>query len=211
MGFPTGDLPALVAEAETAMRQNRTGRDVATEVARMVAADLLADAAFGPPFLEWTPLWYELSLTGPTHYSEWRLRRVASQYTSILDHVSVPRFSRPHDVLVDGRPAVSHVSGFADRFAFADAVLHIEWFAYVARECGLPLPPELLERTRTETVELYVGRRTVDDLTPTVRRFQHLLFTDDEWAREVNDRYDLDSTLFSVWERVLRRERERFA
>jgi hypothetical protein len=210
MGFPTGDLPALADEAEAAMRANRTGRDVAVEVARTIVADLLADAAYGPPFLEWTPLWYELSLTGPTYYAGWRLRRVARKYADTLDHVSVPRFSRPRDVLYEGRPAIQRVSGFADKFAFADAITHLEWFDYVATECGLPVPPELVARTREETVAYYVGEKEMEDLTPTVRRFQHLLFTDDVWAREVNRRYDINSALFRLWERICTRERRRF-
>ena len=192
------------------MRANRTGGDVAVEVARTIVADLLADAAFGPPFLEWTPLWYELALTGPTYYAEWRLKRVAREYARPLDHVSVPRFSRPRDVLYEGDPALERVSGFADRFAFADAIVHLEWFDYVATECGLPVPPELVRHTRAETVAYYVGEKEMDDLTPTVRRFQHLLFTDDVWAREVNRRYEMDSQLFTLWERILRRERQRF-
>lgn len=210
MGFPTGDFPALVDEAETAMRGNRTGYDVAVEVAQTIVADLLADAAFGGPFLEWTPLWYELALTGPTYFAGWRLKRVARKYADTLEHVSVPRFSRPQDVLYEGRPALNRVSGFADRFAFASAVIHLEWFDYVATECGLPVPPELISRTREETVAYYVGARPMEDLTPTVRRFQHLLFSDDVWVRDVNRRYDLDSALFDLWERILRRERQRF-
>lgn len=211
MGLETDGLPAVVDEAEAAMRDDRAGTDVSEPVARVVSSALLADAAFGPPFLEWTPLWYELALAGPTHYADWRLRRVAARYAETLDSVSVPRYSRPRDALVEGRPATAFVSGFTDRFAFASALLHVEWFAPVAREWGMSLPSGLVERTRRETVELYAGRRSMTDLSPDVRRFQRLLFTDETWVRDVDDRYGLDSTLFSVWERVLRRERERFA
>lgn len=210
VGLDTDGLPAVVEEAEAAMRERRAGTDVSESVARVVSSALLADAAFGPPFLEWTPAWYELALTGPTRYADWRLRRIASRYAETLDCVSAPRFSRPRDVLVEGRPATDFVSGFADRFAFASALLHVEWFAPVAREWGLSLPSDLVERTRRETVELYVGRRSVADLSPDVRRFQRLLFTDETWVREVDDRYGLDSALFAAWERVLRRERRRF-
>lgn len=211
LGLETEGLPDVVDEAEAAMRERRAGTDVSESVARVVSSALLADAAFGPPFLEWTPVWYELALAGPTRYADWRLRRIASRYAKTLEHVSAPRFSRPRDVLVAGRPATAFVSGFADRFAFASALLHVEWFAAVAREWGLSLPDGLVERTRRETVALYVGRRSVADLSPDVRRFQRLLFTDETWVREVDDRYGLDSVLFDAWERVLRRERERFA
>jgi hypothetical protein len=210
MGFHTGDLSGFIDEAETAMRAGRTGADVAPAVNRLIAADLYADAAFGLPFLEWTPVWYELPLTAPVAYAEWRLRRVADQYAATIDHVSLPRFSRPGDVVSRGAPALESVSGFADRFAFADAILHLEWFDYVATECGIGVPPELIAETRSQTVGYYVGDLAVDDLDPTVRRLQYLLFTDDEWVRAVDDRYGLGSSLLSVWERVCRRERERF-
>jgi len=211
MGFYTGDLAGLLDEADTAMRAGRTGADVAPAVNRLVAADLYADAAFGLPFLEWTPVWYELPLTAPVAYAEWRLRRVADRYAAAVDHLSVPRFSRPDDVLVRGRPAVDRVSAFADRFALADAILHLEWFDYVAAECGIDVPPGLVAETREQTVGYYAGDLAMDELDPHVRRFQYLLFTDDEWVRAVDDRYGLGSSLLSVWEHVCRRERERFA
>jgi hypothetical protein len=209
MDFQSAGLADRFEAGEAALRGNET--DVSPPVARTVAAELLADAAFGPPFLEWTPLWYELALTGPTHYAEHRLRRVAAQYAASVDSLTVPRASRPKDVLVRGRPATAHVSGFADRFAFADAVLHLEWFDYVASESGVDVPRELLDRTRRETVSVYVGDLDVADMSDDARRLQHLLFTDDEWVRAVDERYGLDSYLFGLWERVLTRERERFA
>jgi hypothetical protein len=204
MGFPVGEFPARAEAATAALRAGRT--DVPPDVARSVAADLLADATFSEPYLEWMPLWYELALVGPVRYAEYRLRRVAARYATDLDHVSVPRFSRPQDVLVGGRPAVEYVSGFARRFVLADAVLHLEWYAHVARESGVAVPPDLIARAREETVAYYTGR---GDLSPEVRRFQRLLFADDAWVREIDAAYDLDSALFALWERLLRRERER--
>jgi len=210
MGFATGDLPGLLDEAEAAMRAGRTGEDVAPAVNRLIAADLYADATFGLPFLEWMPVWYELGLAGPTAYAGWRLDRIADRYAATIDHVSRPRFSRPTDVVRRGKPAVSFVSGFADRFAFADAILHLEWFEYVASECGIGVPPGLLGEARTQIVGYYTGDLALEEVDPTVRRLQYLLFTDDEWVRTVNERYDLGSSLLTVWERVCSRERERF-
>ena len=204
MGFPVGDFPLLAEEATAALRAGST--DVSPEVARSITADLLADATFSAPYLEWMPLWYELALAGPVRYAEFRLRRVAKPYARDLSHVTVPRFSRPHDVLVGGRPAVDYVSGFAKQFIIADAVLHLEWYAHVARESGIRLPPGLVERAREETVAYYTGH---GDLSDDVRHFQRLLFADDAWVRDIDAAYDLDSTLFSVWERLLTRERER--
>jgi hypothetical protein len=204
MGFEVGDFVIRAEEATAALRAGRT--DVPPEVARSIAADLLADATFSAPYLEWMPLWYELALVGPVTYAEFRLRRVAARYTRDLDHVTVPRFSRPGDVLVAGRPAVDYVSGFARRFVLADAVLHLEWYTHVARESGIHVPPGLVERTRAETVAYYTGH---GDLSDDVRHFQRLLFADDEWVRDVDAAYDLDSALFGLWERILSRERER--
>jgi hypothetical protein len=204
MGFLVGDFALRAEEATDALRAGET--DVPPEVARTIAADLLADATFSAPYLEWMPLWYELALVGPVSYAEFRLRRVARRYARGLDHVTVPRFSRPGDVLVEGRPAVDHVSGFARRFVLADAVLHLEWYAHVARESGIDVPPDLVERTREETVAYYTGH---GDLSDDVRHFQRLLFADDAWVRDIDAAYDLDSALFGVWERILSRERER--
>jgi hypothetical protein len=204
------DFPARATEATDAMRAGRT--DVRPELARSIAADLYADAAFCEPYLEWTPLWYELALLGPVRYADARLRRVAGRYATGLGHVSVPQFSRPRDVLVGGRPAVASVSGFRDRFLFADALLHLEWFVHVARESGVAVPASLVARTREETVEWYAsGAEDPEELSPDVRAFQRLLFADDRWVRRIDEAYGLDSTLFSVWERLLREERERLA
>nr|WP_303645226.1 hypothetical protein [Salinirubrum litoreum] len=203
-----GDFPTLADEATEAMRAGRT--DVRAELARSIAADLYADAAFCEPYLEWTPLWYELALLAPVRYADARLRRVAGRYASDLGHVSVPQFSRPKDVLVGGRPAFTSVSGFRNRFLFADALLHVEWFVHVARESGIEVPESLVARTRRETVEWYAsGAEDPAALSPEVREFQRLLFADDRWVRRIDEAYELDSVLFSIWERILREERER--
>jgi hypothetical protein len=208
MGFPgTEGLSARIDAGVAAMRANRTA--VPEDVARLVAADLLADAAYAAPFCEWMPLWYELGLAAGNALAEHRLRRVAAEYAAALPAVSAPRFSRPRDVLVDGRPATAAVSGFADRFVLADAVLHLEWYVHVARECGVVVPEEFLTQTRRESVAYYAGRR--EDLSPRVREFQRRLFADDEWVRRVDAAYGLDSALFSVWERILTRAREDLA
>lgn len=178
--------------------------------ARSVAATLLADGAFSEPYCEWLPTWYELALIAPVRYGDWRLRRVAAAVAGAAGvTVSAPRFSRPRDVTVDGRHALAGVSGFRDRFLLADALLHLEWFVHAAAADGINVPPDLVERTREETLSYYGGDRA--SLSPPVRRFQRLLFADDAWVRRVNDRYDLNSLLFGVWERILSAERERLA
>lgn len=205
MGFETADFVEYEAGVD-AMRAGRSPSAVAPEIRRSIAADLLADAVFSEPFCEWLPLWYELSLLGPVRYCEYRLRRVAAPYCQEIA-VSVPRFSRPGDALVDGRPAPAHIDGFRGRFVLADAILHLEWFVHVARESGIVVPQALVERTREESLAYYTGHR--ESLSPRVRAFQAALFADDRWVREIDAAYGLDSTLFGFWERLLRAERER--
>jgi len=110
-------------------------------------------------------------------------------------------------VLVDGQPAPRHVSGFGERFVLADALLHLDWFVHVARESGIAVPQPLVAQTREESLAYYTGRR--ESLSPRVREFQALLFTDDAWVREIDDCYGLNSALFGVWERLLGAERQR--
>ncbi|ESP88092.1 hypothetical protein [Candidatus Halobonum tyrrellensis] len=205
MGFDAAGLRAARDDGYAALRAERT--DVAPDLARTVAATLLGDAEFGPPFLPWTPTWYRAALTGPVHLAARRLRRAARPYADAAGGVPSPAFSRPADVLVDGAPPTAGVSGFHDRFLLADAVIHVEWFAHVAREAGVDVPASLVDRTRRVSAAYYGGRR--ETLPPDVRRFQRHLFADDAWVRDVDTSYRLDSTLFSVWERTLRAERER--
>jgi hypothetical protein len=205
MGFETGEFVDYEAGVD-AMRANRPPGEIDPAIRRSIAADLLADAVFSEPYCEWLPLWYELGLLVPVGYGEYRLRQVAATYGDGLS-ISVPRFSRPGEALVDGRPAPRHVSGFGERFVLADALLHLEWFVHVARESGITVPQPLVERTREESLAYYTGHR--DALSPRVREFQALLFSDDAWVREIDAVYGLDSTLFGVWERLLGAERRR--
>lgn len=182
--------------------------DLSPSAARSVATTLLADGAFSEPYCEWLPTWYELGLIAPVRYGEWRLQRVASELAENAGvTATAPRFSRPRDVLIDGEPALAGVSRFRDRFLLADALLHLEWFVHVAAADGIDVPADLVRRTREESLSYYVGRR--GQLSPEVRRFQRLLFADDEWVQRVDERYGLDSSLFDLWERLLSEERER--
>lgn len=207
MDFEIGSFEADYREATAAMRAGDT--DLRPELARSVAADLLADAVFCDPYCEWMPLWYELGLAPFNQVANYRLRGVARTYADGLSHVSVPRFSRPRDVYVGGRSALEYVDGFVDQFVFADALLHLEWYDHVARESGIAVPSDLVDRTREETIAYYTGHR--EQLSEEVRRFQELLFTDDAWVRDIDAAYGLDSALFGLWERLLREERERLA
>jgi len=69
------------------------------------------------------------------------------------------------------------------------------------------VPQGLIDRTHEESLAYYTGHR--ESLSPQVRRFQAALFADDRWVREIDAAYGLDSTLFELWERLLRAERER--
>ncbi|MFC7097665.1 hypothetical protein [Halobaculum marinum] len=237
MGFertgvgPDGADPlANPAPVVTALRAGRT--DLPPETARVVAATYLGDAEFGAPFLAYTPRWYRLALAGPVALATRRLRRVAEPFVRrvVLDGGSGgadasgqthrrggvppvgPVYSTPADLSV-GADAVAAVrdaggwSAFERSFLLADAVLHTEWFADVARSGGIRVPEELVERTVSESAAYYTGNR--ESLSPRVRRFQRHLFADDAWVRDVDASYRLNSALFGVWERILRRERRR--
>lgn len=207
MGFPgatdvDGDRVAGTLATDPAGLSPATARSVATT--------LLADGAFSEPYCEWMPLWYELGLLAPVRYGEWRLRRVAREVAAAAGvTATAPRFSRPRDVLVDGRPALDGVSGFRERFLVAAALLHLEWFVHAARADGIAVPGDLVERAREESLSYYAGDR--DRLSPEIRRFQELLFADDAWVARVDSAYGLDSRLFGLWERLLRDERRRLA
>ena len=69
------------------------------------------------------------------------------------------------------------------------------------------VPQGLIDRTREESLACYTGHR--ESPSPRVRAFQAALFTDDAWVRAIDAAYGLDSTLFGLWERLLRAERER--
>ena len=210
MGFDAPpDLGDRLEHGVAVLREDR--RAVPARVARPLVATLLADAAFPDPFCEWTPVWYELALAGPCAVAARRLRRVATRYATGLDSVDVPRFPRPRDLLVDGAPATRGVSGFADRFLLADAVLHVDWYVHVARAAGVTVPGDLVSRTRRESVRYYRAGRDPAALSPDARRFQAALFADDAWVRGIDEAYGLDSTLFEVWERLLSEERARLS
>ncbi|MUW14732.1 hypothetical protein GJ633_08675 [Halorubrum sp. CBA1125] len=207
MGF--GGTDAIDGTQATAALRDGPDRLSSAE-ARSVATTLLADGAFSEPYCEWLPTWYELGLLAPIRYGEWRLRRVASTVADASGvTVTAPRFSRPRDVRLEGDPVLSGVTGFRDRFLLADALLHLEWFVHVGAADGIDVPRSLVERTREESLSYYAGRR--DHLSPRVRRFQRLLFADDRWIRQVDERYGLDSTLFAHWSRLLRSEREQLS
>jgi len=209
MGFDApDDFEARLDRGVAALRADR--RDVPEAVARPLVATLLADAAFPAPFCEWTPLWYELALAGPNAAASRRLRAVAREYATGLT-VAAPRFPRPRDVLVDGRPATAPVDGFADRFVLADAVLHLDWYVHVARAAGVAVPEALVARARRESARHWAlaGTDERPALSPRVRAFQHHLFADDAWVSGLDEAYGLDSALLGVWERLLRAERER--
>jgi len=207
MGFEGVDAldgPQIAAD----LRGDPSGLSPAA--ARSVAATLLADGRFSEPYCEWLPTWYELALIAPVRYGEWRLQRVAAAVADAASvTVTAPRFSRPRDVTVDGRPALARVSGFRERFLLADALLHLEWFEHAAAADGIEVPAALAERAREESLSYYGGDR--ERLSEPVRRFQRLLFADDAWVRRVDESYGLDSGLFDLWQRFLRAERERLA
>ncbi|QZP36865.1 hypothetical protein [Halobaculum magnesiiphilum] len=223
------DPVAEPAETVAALREGRT--DLSPAASRVVAATYLGDAAFGRPFLAYTPRWYRLALAGPVALAARRLRRVAAPFREGVDtavdfdfgdgdrradasrtRAREPEYTPPSGLAV-GADAVASVrdsggfEAFERSFVLADAVLHTEWFAHVADAAGIAVPEGLIERTVRESAAYYTGRR--ESLSPDVRRFQRLLFLDDAWVRDVDASYRLNSALFGVWERILGEERRR--
>jgi len=178
--------------------------------AESVVGVLVGDAVFSEPFCEWMPTWYELGLWPAARVLERRLRAVARRVARATDlTVTLPRFSRPRDVIVEGRSPLEGVAGFRERFVLAAAVTHLEWFAHAAAADGIEVPAAFRSRARAETLAHYAGDRPT--LSPRVRRFQRLLFTDDAWVRDVNDAYGLNSWVFGRWAHWLGAERARLA
>lgn len=201
MGFDLDGFDQTTRTAHAALAANET--DVPADAARSIAADLFADAVFSAPFNTWMPNWYRASLAAPVALLDRLLSRIATRYTCNLRHFSAPRFSAGSDVFVDGRPAHRHTEGFHATFALSAAILHLEWYAYVASESGIDVPDALVARCREESLQYYTGNAT--SLSPDVRRFQRLLFRDAEWVARIDRAYGLESRLFSLWERQLAR------
>ncbi|GAB6860307.1 hypothetical protein ACFR97_09825 [Haloplanus litoreus] len=207
MGFPGVD--AVDGERVTAALRTDPATLSPSE-AESVVGVLVGDAVFSEPFCEWMPAWYELALWPAARVLERRLRAVARRVAGATGlTVTLPRFSRPRDVIVAGRSPLEGVSGFRERFVLAAAVTHLEWFAHAAAADGIEVPAAFLSRARAETLAHYAGGRPT--LSPRMRRFQRLLFTDDAWVRDVNDAYGLTSWVFDRWARWLGAERTRLA
>ncbi|MFB6102124.1 MAG: hypothetical protein ABEJ73_06115 [Haloplanus sp.] len=197
-----GDAVAATLRADPAAL---SGREAAS-----VVGVLVGDAVFSEPFCEWMPTWYELALLPAVRVLERRLRGIAREVAAATAlTVTLPRFSRPRDVIVEGRSPLAGVSGFRERFVLASAVTHIEWFRHAADADGIEVPTSFVDRARRETLAHYTGARRT--LSSRVRRFQRLLFTDDMWVRAIDDAYGLDSWLFDCWARFLGAERRRLA
>jgi hypothetical protein len=183
---------------------------LSTREAESVVGVLLGDAVYTEPFCAWMPTWYELALFPAARLLRRRLRRIARTVASATElTVSAPRFSRPRDVLVAGRSPLDGVSGFRERFVLAAAVTHLEWFRHAAVADGVDPPAGFVARARRETLDYYAGTRRT--LSPRVRRFQRLLFSDGAWVRDVDAAYGLGSRLFGAWARLLDAERRQLA
>ena len=201
MGFDLDGFDETTQTAHAALEADET--DIPEDAARSIAADLFADAVFSAPFDTWMPGWYRASLAVPVALLDRLLRRIATPYTRNIRHFSAPRFSSGSDVFVDGTPAHRHVDGFHSQFVLAASILHLEWYAYVAGHSGIAVPDSLVARCRAESVRYYTG--TATSLSPDVRRFQRLLFRDAEWVAGIDRAYELESSVFSLWERHLGR------
>ncbi len=178
--------------------------------AESVVGVFLGDAVYSEPFCEWMPPWYELAVVPLARVLERRLGRLAREVATATGlTTTAPRFPRPRDTFVAGASPLTGVSGFRERFVLAAAVTHVEWFRHAATADGVDVPTGFLDRALRETLSYYAGSRP--SLSPRVRRFQALCFSDETWVRDVDAAYGLDSWLFALWARLLGAERRRLA
>jgi len=207
MGFPGVDRIDADEVVATLRADPAALSDRETE---SVVGVLLGDAVYSEPFCEWMPTWYELAVVPLARVLERRLRRIAREVAAATGLIATaPRFPRPRDTLVAGASPLSGVSGFRERFVLAAAVTHVEWFRHAAAADAIDVPSGFLDRAIRETLDYYAGPRR--RLSPPVRRFQLLCFSDETWVRDVDAAYDLDSWLFALWARLLGAERRRLA
>lgn len=212
MDRDVGGLTDRIDRAERAMREDRVAVD--DDVAELIGAVLVGDAEFWRPLGAWLPRGYALMMRGFDHPVRRKLLRMAGRYTDTLDvggrldHLvaflraypgvragfDAPLFSLPADHPVDGRPPTRSVDGFDDRVVLGDAVLHVEWYRWVADRVGVPVDEALCDRAIEQTVPYLTGHR--DTLDDDVARFQRALFVDSDWIRGVHDHYDLSSWLW---------------
>jgi hypothetical protein len=205
MGFSGADRVDGEATAAT-LRANPAA--LSRREAASVVGVFLGDAVYSEPFCEWMPTWYELAVVPLARVLERRLRRLAREVAAATGlTATAPRFPRPRDTIAGDESPLAGVSGFRERFVLAAAVTHIEWFRHAATADGVDLPAGFLDRASRETLGYYAGSRRA--LSPRVRRFQSLCFSDDAWVRDVDAAYGLDSWLFGLWERLLGAERRR--
>jgi hypothetical protein len=198
-------------DGETVAERLRTDPSTLSDrQAASVVGVLLGDAVYSEPFCAWMPAWYELAVVPLARVLERRLRRIAREVAAATGlTATAPRFSRPPDAVVEGASPLAGVSGFRERFVLVAAVTHVEWFRHAATADGIDVPADFLDRATRETLDYYAGSRRV--LSPRVRRFQHLCFSDGTWVRDVDAAYELDSWLFALWARLLGAERRRLA
>lgn len=213
LGSDVGDLPDRIDAAERAMRDDDL--DVDDDVATVIGAVLVGDAEFWRPLGAWLPRGYALMMRGFDHPVRRKLLRMAGRYTDTLaadgpverflafhraypavrEGFGAPLFSRPPDHPVDGRPATRYVDGFGDRVVLGDAVLHVEWYRWVAERVDVAVDGDLCDRAIAETVPYLTGHS--DRVSDDVARFQRALFTDSDWIRGVHDDYGLSSWLWT--------------
>lgn len=199
MGFETNGYGELRRNAIDALADNRT--DVDADVASTIAATLIGDADFGEAMAGWLPRWYYLATLPQAKLVDQRAANVGKRYAEQLDDFESPVFREAEAVTVNGRPAVEACDSFQQQFVLTDAILHVDWFVYVAEDAGITVPDELQSRTLEQSAGFFAGATsTIDD---DVRRFQQLLFSDIDWVRGLNEDYDLNSKLFKFWTRSL--------
>lgn len=199
MGFELNGYDELRQNALEALADNRT--DVDEDVASTIGATLISDATFGEAMTAWMPGWYNLAMLPQARLVDESVAAVGEQYATQVDDFTYPEYSTPDDWTVGGRPAIEVCDTFEQRFILSVAILHTDWFVYIAENAGIELPEDLLQRTYEQSAGFFsASTSTLDD---DVRLFQRLLFSDVDWVRGINEDYGLDSWLFERWAKSL--------
>jgi hypothetical protein len=201
MDYPLNGYPDLRKDACEAIKANE--QKPPEQTGRLVATVLVADADWAHPYPTYMPTWYT-AMTGLLlrHIVD-QLDRVSEMYAKYLSkqftNFPRPEYHTSNEVMLGNKQAIAYLDTVGERFRFADAILHIDWFEYAIRQSPINGPDkEFFDRARKESVAYFTGRTR--NLSDDIRNFQRLLFTDIDWIRQINYGYNLNSWLFDLWE-----------
>lgn len=186
LGIDTSRVEKIAEEAEDAIRNNEEPSD---EAKKLIAAIFIGDAEWNEPLEEWLPGLYQKML-------EFADSKVHRKWTDIarengdLSMLDFPAYSTPRslDIEQDEKDFDFVTSGM-----IAASVLHLEWWAYVAKEMDMDYDRSLVDRTREESLAYFTEGKDMDQ---DIKNFQVSLFQNDvDWIDSVMSEYEFRSRL----------------